>query len=165
MDLVAVLGAVGTLAVTVAGALGVWWFRILDKRHKHELAMQEADRKAKKEEAASKRQDKKDVIEDFEKLLKAQEQQIKENRDEVHELVNRVTVAENKEHACQIRLTRVETQLEEQRLKTDDAILYIEDLEAALTRANVPIVRRRRSTGSAERRALPQAGSDDAISE
>lgn len=144
MDWVAVLGAVGVLFTTIAGALGVWWLRILSKRQEHELKLQEAVAKGKKEDEAAKRREKKDNMDDFEALLEAQKEQIKENREEIHELRNRMAISETKEQACQIKLTRIETQYTEQVFKMKEILEYVEDLETALINAKVPIVRRRK---------------------
>jgi chromosome segregation ATPase len=145
MDPVAVLGGVGTLATIVGGVLGAWWIKILDKRHQHQMDLAAVERKAKKEDAAADRKAKKDNMDDFDKLLLATQDELKVSRGMIHDLSNRVQTAETKEHVCQLRLTRAETVLGQLNERCGELMEYAEDLEDALRKANVPVIRRHRA--------------------
>jgi chromosome segregation ATPase len=144
MDVGAVLGAVGILHTTVVGTLGLWWLRILNKRHQNEMEKAEVDRKYRIADDAIKRKTKKETQEEFQELFEATKSELSESREQIHDLLNRVSTAEAKETVCQIRLARAETLLAEMAKRIEDLEMYIEDLEAAMSKANLPIVRRRR---------------------
>lgn len=159
---VAVIAAVGTLAVTVGGVIGLWWMRILSKRHKLELERAEQDRKNRKDDEAARRRHKKDAVEEFGELLEATKRELGESRQEIHELRNRVGVAETKETACQIRLARCESQLSVHQEKQDELLTYIEDLEETMRAAKMPVIRRHRRPDESGTHQLPPTGDNNA---
>jgi hypothetical protein len=83
---VAVLGAVGTLAVTVGGVLGVWWLRIMSRRHQLRLDELAAARAARREEGAEERKSRKDTIKELYDILEVQRADREQDRAHIHQL-------------------------------------------------------------------------------
>lgn len=144
MDWTAFFAALGGLTVTIGTVFGTWYLRILSKRYDFELKKAELERKAKKDAAVEARKSSTESYEEVMQLVEAQKQQIAENRTETHDLRQRVQTAEQREIACQIKLSRAETKLEGLQSQLQDTNNYCEDLEDALKAKGIDVVRKRR---------------------
>ncbi len=124
MDVGAVIGAIGVLATTVGGLIGVWWLRILNKRHEQEMQRMEAERKAKREEAADARKVKKEAADELRDLVTTLQTEVKSSREDIHRMSNRLQTAINNEALCKAelgaaveRIDHLEDRLEEEGIK------------------------------------------------
>jgi hypothetical protein len=93
-DWVAVLGAVGTLAVTVTGGLGVWYLRILKAQQAHERELEkekaEESRKARKDEATEDRRHRRETNDELKDVIELQRKDRESDRALIHALRNDV---------------------------------------------------------------------------
>jgi hypothetical protein len=93
-DWVAVAGAVGTLAVTVTGALGAWYLKILKEQQAHERELEkekaEEKRKDRKDEATEDRRHRRETNDELKEVIEMQRRDRDSDRALIHALRNDV---------------------------------------------------------------------------
>jgi chromosome segregation ATPase len=103
-DAVAVLGAVGTFVAVVGGALAGWWLKI--KQQNANTAMQ-----VKRADTADDRRQRKDEIAELYRIIDIKDKDHADNRQQIHDLNDRVGVLSNKLNAAEIKLSGTEARL------------------------------------------------------
>lgn len=132
---VAVLGAVGTLATVVIGALGTWWLKIYNKRSDTMLAM-------KKLEVGAEKGINSRTVQELREALKKTDALLDRRGQEVHDANDKAQAALLKNAANEARLNACEEDRE-------DLWSYISQITEILRENNmsVPTIVRRESNG------------------
>ena len=157
-----IFSTLGTFIVLVVGALGGWYIKISQNRHQQNIELEKLREQGRieqlKAQAAHDNKAKRDTTKEWTELADKQALMLEERGQEIHDLRDRVQAAEIRDKACQLRQARLESTVEEQTNRLEEAFQHISDLEDALSKSGVTVIRRRQPKPGSKTHHKPLTG-------